>query len=123
MASSEHEAQALVIKWAEWMAAGKYPELKLLFAVPNGLFTTKAQAGKAKAEGLKSGVPDLILPIPRGGYSGMALEMKHGKNKLSENQEWWLKTLSKYGWYCTVCWTRDDAVNALEEYLDGRLKK
>lgn len=120
---TEHEVQKNVIQWCTWMENGKYPELKMLFAVPNGMFTTKASAGKAKAEGLKSGVPDLILPVPANGYIGMAIEMKVGKNKPTENQLWWLKSLAKYGWYCTVCWSYEDAVEALTEYLEGEIKR
>lgn len=120
---NEHQLQASIIEWSAWMGVSKYPELKMLFAVPNGLFTTAASAGKAKAEGLKSGVPDLILPVPRGGHTGMALELKVGKNKPSDNQLWWLRNLHSYGWYTVVCWTYEDAVAAFEEYLDGKITR
>lgn len=60
----EHRAQVGLFQMAE-LAAHRYPELRLLFAVPNGARTSQAVAGKLKAEGLKKGVPDLVLPTAR----------------------------------------------------------
>ena len=98
MNTSEHEHQKAVIEWAE-VKSGQYPELRLLYAIPNGGHRHKAVAAKLKAEGVKPGVPDLCLPVRRGEYSGLYIEMKakwHGikrpqRPEPSEEQRWWLR--------------------------------
>lgn len=54
----------------------RYPELKLLFHPPNGGKRTNAEAGIFKAMGVRKGVPDFILPVPRRGYTCLVIELK-----------------------------------------------
>lgn len=82
----EDTEQMGVIDWANWNT-GRFPELKLLFHVPNGGKRNAAEAARFKAMGVKAGVPDLCLPVARGGYAGLYIEMKYGKNKTTEKQE------------------------------------
>lgn len=124
--SSEHEQQTLVIDWAEINSIA-HPELRLLHAIPNGAKLPwmrdkrgqrfSPQALKLKAEGLRSGVPDLCLPVPRKGYHGLYIELKHGDNKPSEDQVWWLDRLNELGYQALVCWEADEAIEAIGEYL------
>ena len=66
----EHLEQVQVFEWAGFaMAAGKYPELKLMHAIPNGGKRDIVTAKKIKNEGGLSGVPDIFLPVARGGLS------------------------------------------------------
>jgi hypothetical protein len=53
------------------------------FAVPNGYYRTKAEAGIAKAMGVRAGVPDLIL-IWRGRC--IAIEFKAPKGTITMEQ-------------------------------------
>jgi len=55
------------------------------------------------AEGVKRGVPDVFLPVARGGYHGLWIEMKYGKNKTTSNQKWWLNELKDQGYKTAVC--------------------
>ena len=71
----EGAEQATLMDWAALMA-GRWPELQLLFHVPNGGARGKAEAARMKRQGVKAGVPDLMLPVARGGYHGLFLEMK-----------------------------------------------
>ena len=52
--------------------------MNLLYAIGNGRYRTKAEAGKLKAEGLKAGMPDLCLPVANRyrGENALFLEMK-----------------------------------------------
>ena len=72
---TEHDEQVALLKFCN-LNQVKYPELALLYAIPNGGNRNIVTATKLKAEGVKAGVPDLCLPVPRGGYHGMYLEMK-----------------------------------------------
>lgn len=55
---TEAQEQMTLFSWAA-MQSGKYPELNLLYHVPNGGSRHKAEAGRLRAEGVKAGVPDL----------------------------------------------------------------
>lgn len=55
-----------------------------------------------RSEGLKSGVPDLCLPVARSGYHGLYIELKAGKNKPTDNQLAWLEVLEAQGYKTAV---------------------
>ena len=116
----EGEEQATLFKWAE-LKSGKRPELRLLFHIPNGGSRGKAEAAHFKAEGVKPGVPDLFLPVARGPYHGLFIEMKRQKGgKISEAQKAWLEGLTMQGFLAAVCYGWKDAAELIENYLDER---
>lgn len=116
---TEHAEQVALFEWAEWiMNTGKYPELKWMFAVPNGGHRYVTVAKKLKAEGVKAGVPDVLLPAPSlWGEIGLAIEMKFGKNKTTKKQDKWLVGLRELGWRVVVCYSFDEARWEIEHYL------
>ena len=114
---SEDDEQQMIVEWAGYMSS-KYPELQLLYHVPNGGSRNRLEAVKFKRMGVKAGVPDLVLPVPRGGYAGAYIELKVGKNKPSENQKEWLEKLEAQGYFVTVCYGSLEAEKCLEEYLE-----
>ena len=118
--SIQHEAreQEALFRWADF-AAGTMPELKLLHHIPNGGSRNKAEAAHLKRQGVKAGVPDLSLPVARGGYHGLYIELKFGKNKTSKNQDKWLSALSAQGFCAMVCYGWIEAKDAICEYLNG----
>lgn len=82
--------------------------------------------------GLKSGMPDIMIFIPKiinttDGvhcvyikkiiYCGLAIELKIHPNKCTENQLSIQKQLSKAGWLCNVCYNFDEAKKNIDEYL------
>ena len=74
-------------------------------------------ANLLRACGLKRGVPDAIIFNPPPALpesSGCAIELKHGKNRASKEQEAWLQGLRDLGWQAKVC-TLDVALEWLEE--------
>ena len=85
---TEEEEQTVVMHWAA-MAAGRWPELRLLFHIPNGGKRSKSEAVRFRAAGVRSGVPDLFLPCSRGGYHGLWIEMKAMGGRVSREQEQW----------------------------------
>ena len=70
---SEADEQMEVIIWASYMT-GKYPMLERLYHTPNGGYRNVAEAAHFKRMGVRPGVPDLFLPYPCGGWSGLWLE-------------------------------------------------
>lgn len=115
---SEEAEQAALMRWTVAML-GKYPELNLLYHIPNGGLRSKATAGKLKAVGQKSGVPDLHLPVPMGKYHSLYIELKRQKGGTpTQEQEGWMIALNRRG-HC-VCWCRgwEAAAAVLEAYLE-----
>ena len=112
----EHEEQVSLFQWAK-MQECIYPELEGLFAVPNGGDRNPAVAGKLKAEGVKAGVLDVWLPVARGEYHGLVIEMKYGRNKPTKDQEWWIEFLKTQNYLVSVCYSWTDAKDLIVEYL------
>lgn len=113
----EHREQVALFYWSSLMLR-KYPELELLFAIPNGGQRHKVAAMKLKAEGVKSGVPDVMLPVAKKKYHGLFIEMKFGKNKTSENQNIWIENLKQQKYKVEVCYSAEEAQNVIEKYLN-----
>lgn len=116
---SESSEQALLFKWAAWNHSA-YPELELMYHVPNGKKRDIITASRLKAEGVKAGVPDICLPVARSGYHGMYIELKVRNNKASELQESWLKRLSEQGYFTAVCYGWYEAAEVIKRYLVGK---
>lgn len=114
---SEDTEQIQVINWAHWHAS-KYEELTLLHHIPNGGSRNKAEAVKLKQMGVRPGVPDLCLPVPKGIYSGLYIEMKFGDGRVEKTQREFLKAAAKHGHFCVVCYGADEAINILQEYVN-----
>ena len=115
--ASEHQAQAALITWAAVYEI-QWPELKYLYAIPNGAMSSARHAIWFKAEGLRKGVPDLCLPVPRGGYFGLYIEMKTEAGKPSPEQMEWLEFLNGQGYLAALAYGFDQAVETLTHYLN-----
>ena len=113
---SEATEQERVVNYCRYNEM-RYPELKLLHHIPNGGRRDKKEAARLKAQGVKAGVPDLFLPVSRGGYHGLFIELKHGKNKPTEKQTEWLKSLNEQGYAVAVCYGCEEASEKILKYL------
>ena len=116
-------SEALEQKWLfEWAAYNVWlhPELQLMFHVPNGGSRDVREAHNLKMQGVKAGVPDICLPIPRGQYHGMFIEMKKSKGGVvSQEQKGWLMRLNEQGYKAIVAHGFEEAKTAIEKYLRG----
>lgn len=112
----EAAEQEALFKWAAWMEQ-KLPELRLLFHVPNGGRRDSREAARLKAQGVKPGVPDLFLPVARGGYHGLWIELKAGRGKPSSNQCQWIGDLNEQGYRAVVCWGWEAASLEIVDYM------
>ena len=114
---TEDEEQIALFRWAAMME-WKYPQLRRLYHIPNGGKRTKAEAGIFKAMGVKSGVPDVHLPVARGGYHGLYVEMKRTKGgQVSQDQKDWIEDLTREGYFAVVCRGWEEASRVIEGYL------
>ena len=115
----EGEEQATLFSWAR-MKTYFYPELEMMFHIPNGGKRSKAEAARFKAEGVKPGVPDICLPVPRGGYHGLYIELKRRRDSsTSDYQKEWIEKLRGQGYAAEVCKGWEAAAELIEKYLKG----
>ena len=78
-------------------------------------------AARLKASGVKSGVPDLFLPLPIPGRSaGLWIEMKAPGGTVTQNQDDYLRFLYEVGFLTKVCYSAQDAVDEIRGYLERR---
>lgn len=115
----EEAEQCALMEWAAYNA-GKWPELRLLYHIPNEGKRSKRTGAQLKRQGLKSGVPDNHLPVARGGYLGLYIELKRrdkSKSRVSKAQAEWINDLSGQGHMCLVCWGWEAAARTIEDYM------
>ncbi len=113
---TEHAEQCVVIEWATYNTT-RWPQLRTLYAIPNGGKRERSVAAKLQAEGVKPGVSDLCLPVSRNGKHGLYIEMKVKPNKPTEEQLCWLADLDSFGYRAVVCYSADEAIAEITQYL------
>lgn len=107
---SERDEQVAVVQYLDYMGL-------LYFHPANEAKRSYKLASMLKAEGLKAGVPDLVICEPVGKYHGLFIEMKFGKNKPTEAQKEWLDQLARRGYAVAICYTAESAIKVIENYL------
>ena len=116
-AQPEAIEQAKVVAWAR-ANENNYPYLWLLHCSLNGLKRTKNAQGKAKQQGMLSGVPDLFLPVKNKYFFGLYIEMKSAKGRISIEQSKFLKDVSDNGYAAFVCYSANEAIKRIEDYYE-----
>ena len=111
--ASEQEAVITICKFME----NRYPELKLLHHCPHGGKRDRVSAAVLKRQGVKAGVPDLHLPVPKGQYASLYIEMKYGDGRLQKEQKEFLKQAADYGNFVAVCYSQEIALKVIEDYV------
>lgn len=116
---NRHNESNLQIACVRWFRC-QYPKLaKILFSVPNGGTRNSREAGFLKAEGVTAGVSDLILLKPNGQYPYLCIEMKAGKNKQTQHQIEFQKSIEKAGGKYVICRSVDEFITEINQYLKG----
>jgi hypothetical protein len=113
---SEAEFQAAVAKYLD------YCNVQWCH-VANERNTTKLRGAMLKAQGVKSGVPDILIFEPRGKNIGLAIELKVGHNKPTRNQREWLVNLSLRGWKCIWSNSIEEVIETIDNYLYQQILK
>lgn len=72
---------------------------------------------RLKSEGLKAGMPDICLPVGRGVFHALYIELKVGDNKPSKKQKEKLSQLAAVGNKAVVCYGWEDAKNEICKYM------
>jgi hypothetical protein len=115
----EHAHQVALFQWADNVRR-QHPELRWLHAVPNGGKRSPKTAARLKAEGVRRGVPDVLLDVPRAGYHGLRIELKRpGRYSVTPEQREWLAGYVERGYRAEVCVGWIAARDLIVEYLES----
>lgn len=121
MKSIEHDEQKRLMEWwAEFSALHGLPVIAL-FAIPNGGERNVVVATRLKAEGVRRGVPDLFLALPKGSYHGLFIELKKPcGGKVSEHQRTYIRYLNSQNYLAIVCRGFDEAKQIICSYISEK---
>lgn len=89
----------------------------LWWHTPNGGSRNKIEGAKLKGMGTKKGVSDVIICEPRKNYSGLAIELKVGKNKPTPEQLEFQKKMNERGWKTLISYSLDEIMFEVQTYL------
>ncbi len=107
---SEHFEQRELVRWFRKAHHGV-----LIFAIPNGGARSLATAGRLKAEGVVSGIPDLFVPAWR-----LWVEMKRERGGVvSADQKDIIAKLEVVGYCVLVCRGAEDAKAKIAAFLES----
>lgn len=117
---TEYSEQVELFKWARLVKTPLGPLSNYMFAIPNEGKRSHQTAARLKAQGLRPGIPDVMIALPMNGKPGLFIEMKRQKgSKVSDNQKRWLDRLSRAGYVTAVALGFEQAREIVERYLEG----
>lgn len=107
---SEADEQIAVVDYCNWK---RIP----VFHIPNERRCSQAQGLRLKRMGVRSGVPDLCIPVARGGFHALYIEMKSKTGKPTRTQLEWIDLLRSQGCAAEICHGADEAIAAIDRYF------
>lgn len=107
---SEAQEQSAVVEYCDVKGIPVYH-------IPNGGRRDKREAANLKRQGVKPGVPDLCVPVARGPYHSLYIEMKAAGGKPTETQVEWLCRLRGEGMCAYVCYGAENAIALIDRYM------
>lgn len=120
----EHEHQKALIAWAHRVRLPPAADVEegatvafYLLAIPNGGQRNPREAARLKAEGVKPGVSDLLLPLRRDGFHGLWLELKAPGNTPTKLQHEWLRRMARAGYRAEWRDSWTDAAAVIADYV------
>lgn len=90
---------------------------RLLFAIPNGGSRNKIEAANLKRQGVKRGVTDVLLQIPKKGYASLCIEFKTPKGRQSDEQKEYQRQVEMAGSKYVIVRSVEQAIKTMQSYL------
>lgn len=112
----EGGAQEMLFKWITYQL-DEYPELALLYHIPNGGKRDAKTATILKRQGVKAAYR-FAFTSSTGRLHGLYIELKVGDNTTTKKQKDWIRELNKQGYLAVVCYGWDEAAKQLLDYLE-----
>ena len=87
-----------------------------IFHIPNGGDRAPQYAKKLRRMGLKPGVSDLFIAMPRHGYNGAWVELKSAGGRLAPAQKVFLADMVNQGYAAKVCYSIEETIEFIKHY-------
>jgi hypothetical protein len=130
----EDAEQQHVFAWAQTRLLPASPGIEpgsrvsdYLFAVPNGGRRNPREAARFVGLGVKAGVSDMMLALPRKGAAGLWIELKKRRHHfrtpkeadraVSAEQHRWLDRMVIAGYTAKVAYGADEAIDLITAYV------
>lgn len=116
MSRKESKEQKKVAEWLDWKSVD-------WFHVPNERNTNKVRGSLLKLDGVKKGVPDIVIiqsPPEHQKYShmdGAVIELKRedaNESDITKHQKKWLDKFHRNNYMTAVCFGADEAIDQLK---------
>lgn len=112
---TEKQEQEALFDWAQYRT-----DLQLMFHVTNEGRRSVQYTQSLLRQGMKPGVPDIMLPVARGRYHGLFIELKRRiGGRVSPEQRAWQKALIEEGYCAVICKGFEDAKETIDWYMRG----
>lgn len=112
---SEETIHKIVMDWVRLN-----PEIKrLIFHIPNEGRRSQGYGRLLRDLGMRRGVSDLFIAMPRRNYHGAWIELKSANGKLSEDQALFQLDMAQQNYFVTVCWAVEEAIETIKWYCFG----
>lgn len=116
---SEHAEQCALFEWWNYQAPKEIRNL--LFAIPNGGARDKVTGARLKAEGVRRGIPDMFLAMPKNGKAGLWIELKRSQGGIvSSEQAAMVSALLMQGYEAVICKGWLQAKDFIQRYLNWK---
>jgi hypothetical protein len=96
---------------------------EMITLIEQGGKRSPAQVERLKRIGLKVGVHDYFVFIPRGNLHGLSIEMKRpedatiNKPIVSDEQYEWMYKLRNMGYAAYICYSAEEAIDVIKRYM------
>lgn len=107
---TETDEQITVVDWCKAM---RIP----VAHIPNEGKRSPVAGRIMKRMGLRKGFPDLFVPVPKGGFHGLFVEMKAEGGKTTKEQDYWLSLLSANGYAVCVAEGANEGIEKIKRYV------
>jgi hypothetical protein len=114
MAIGKEDTQLIVLM--DWIRFNKLDDVT--FHCANERSTTPQAGALLKRKGVLAGVSDVIMMKPSQRWHGLAIELKVKGGKTSPAQYKFLAALNREGYCAKVCYSADEAILLIKNYLN-----
>lgn len=109
---SESAIQKTVMQWAN-----VHPLLRgFIIHIPNEGKRTSRYGKSLKDMGMRPGVSDLFIAMPRHGFCGAWIELKSKNGVLSDSQKEFIRDMIDQHYFTKICRSIEDAIDTINWY-------
>lgn len=94
-----------------------HPEARKIFHIPNEGKMSAIAGAILNREGRQKGVADLFLPVARGGFHGLWIEVKIPGDKLTDEQRTFGRQVVGDGYQFFAIWDSQAGIDTVMNYL------